>query len=191
MKESETSASSRLERWIPGVRIFRGYELSWLPQDLAAGITLGAVMVPVGLAFGEMAGVPLAGLYAGIFPLIAYALFGSSRQLIIGPDASMAASIAVSLAPLAAGDAGRLAVMAGLLAVLIGVICVLGSFQRLGIVADFLAKPVIAGLLTASRKRSPTVRGPLKRQRVWAPGVFSSKPFSGRALLDAVTQALQ
>ena len=127
--------------------MIRDYELSWLPKDLAAGITLGAVMVPVGLAFGEMAGVPLAGLYAGILPLIAYALFGSSRQLIIGPDASMAALVAVSVAPLAGGDVGRLAVMASLLAVLIGVICILGSLLRLGFMADFLAKPVIVGFM--------------------------------------------
>jgi len=125
----------------------RDYEVSWLPKDLAAGITLGALMVPVGLAFGEMAGVPLAGLYAGILPLIAYAFFGSSRQLIIGPDASMAALVAVSVAPLAGGDAGRLAVMACLLSVLIGLVCILGSLLRLGFVADFLAKPVIVGFM--------------------------------------------
>ena len=127
--------------------MIRDYELSWLPKDLAAGITLGAVMVPVGLAFGEMAGVPLAGLYAGILPLIAYAVFGSSRQLIIGPDASMAALVAVSVAPLAGGDAGRLAIMASLLAVFIGLICILGSLLRLGFMADFLAKPVIVGFM--------------------------------------------
>jgi sulfate permease, SulP family len=139
--------TSVLERRLPGVRTIRSYELSWLPKDLAAGITLGAVMIPVGLAFGEMAGVPLAGLYAGIFPLVAYALFGSSRQLIIGPDASMAALVAVSLVPLAGGDVGRLAVMAGLLAILIGLICIVGSFLRLGIFADLLAKPVITGFM--------------------------------------------
>ena len=75
-------------------------------------------MIPMGLAFGEMAGLPLVGLYAGILPLIAYASFGSSRQLIIGPDASMAALLAVSVAPVAGEDAGRLAVMASLLGVI-------------------------------------------------------------------------
>ena len=67
MIKSETIANSWLERWMPGVRVIRGYELSWLPQDLAGGITLGAVMVPVGLAFGEMAGVPLADSMRGSF----------------------------------------------------------------------------------------------------------------------------
>ncbi len=147
MKNAKKIPGSRLERWVPGVRMIRDYEFSWLPKDLAAGVTLGALMVPVGLAFGEMAGVPLAGLYAGILPLIAYAFFGSSRQLIIGPDASMAALVAVSVAPLAGGDAARLALMASLLSVLIGSICILGSLLRLGFMADFLAKPVITGFM--------------------------------------------
>jgi high affinity sulfate transporter 1 len=147
MKPLTPRPPSRLDGWVPGVRLIRDYEWAWLPNDVAAGITLGMVMVPVGLAFGELAGVPLAGLYAGMLPLIAYALFGSSRQLIIGPDASMAAVVAVSLAPLAGGDAGRLAAMAGLLAVLIGVIGILGSLLRLGFMADFLAKPVITGFM--------------------------------------------
>lgn len=149
MKTAETrrATESRWERWVPGIRMIREYETSWLPKDLAAGITLGVLMVPVGLAFGELAGVPMAGLYAGMFPLVAYAMFGSSRQLIIGPDASMAALVAVSVAPLAAGDPGRLAILAGALAVLMGVICILGSFLRLGFMADFLAKPVITGFM--------------------------------------------
>ena len=84
--------------------MLRRSDLAFLSRDIAAGVTLGAVMVPVGLAFGSPAGAPLAGLYAGILPLIAYALIGSSRQLIIGPDASMAALVAVSVAPLADGD---------------------------------------------------------------------------------------
>jgi high affinity sulfate transporter 1 len=138
---------SRIGRWLPGVRMLQAYQAAWLPRDLAAGLILGAVMVPVGLAFGELAGVPLAGLYAGIFPLIAYAFFGSSRQLIIGPDASMAAIVAVSVAPLAAGDPVRLAVLAGGLAVLAGLICIAGALLRLGFMADFLSKPVIVGFM--------------------------------------------
>lgn len=122
-------------------------DLASLPKDIAAGVTLGAVMVPVGLAFGSLAGAPLAGLYAGILPLIAYALIGSSRQLIIGPDASMAALVAVSVAPLAGGDIARLVVLAGTLAVLIGLVCIAGGLLRLGFLADFLSKPVIVGYM--------------------------------------------
>jgi high affinity sulfate transporter 1 len=138
---------SRWERWLPGIRLIRGYELSELPKDLAAGITLGLILVPVGLAFGDLAGVPLAGLYAGILPLIAYALFGSSRQLIIGPDASMATLVAVSVAPLSGGDIGRMTAMVCVLAILMGLICILASLLRLGFIADFLAKPVITGFM--------------------------------------------
>ena len=145
--QAKSNSGSRWEQWVPGILMIREYRASWLPKDLAAGITLGVLMVPVGLAFGELAGVPMAGLYAGMLPLIAYAMFGSSRQLIVGPDASMAALVALSVAPLAAGDPGRLAILAGVLAVLIGMICILGSLLRLGFMADFLAKPVIVGFM--------------------------------------------
>ncbi|MDP3162915.1 MAG: SulP family inorganic anion transporter [Reyranella sp.] len=147
MTSPSTVAPSGLARWLPGLRALKDYEAAFLPRDLAAGLTLGAVMVPVGLAFGELAGAPLAGLYAGMLPLVAYALFGSSRQLIVGPDASMAAIVAVSVAPLAGGDMGRLALLAGSLAVLIGLICIAGGLLRLGFMADFLSKPVIVGFM--------------------------------------------
>jgi sulfate permease, SulP family len=127
--------------------MIRDYRVSWLPKDLAAGFTLGLLMVPLGLAYGELAGAPLAGLYAGMLPLIVYAMFGSSRQLIIGPDATMAAFVAVSVAPLAGGNAGRLVVLASLLAILMGLTCILGSVLRLGFVGDFLALPVIVGFM--------------------------------------------
>jgi SulP family sulfate permease len=138
---------SGIGRWLPGLMAARAYQASFLPKDLAAGITLGAVMVPVGLAFGELAGVPLAGLYAGMLPLVVYALFGSSRQLIVGPDASMAALVAVSVAPLAGGDIARLGMLACGLAVLIGLVCIGGGLLRLGFIADFLSKPVIVGFM--------------------------------------------
>ena len=110
-------------------------------------MTLGAVMVPLGLAFGTLAGLPMAGLYASLFPLIVFALFCSSRQLVLGPDATMATFVAVSVAPLAGGDPVRLASLAGLLAIFIGVICVGAGLLRLGFMADFLAKPVIIGFM--------------------------------------------
>lgn len=147
MASRSTAASSGMSRWLPGLRALKDYDAAFLPRDLAAGLTLGAVMVPVGLAFGELAGAPLAGLYAGMLPLVAYALFGSSRQLIVGPDASMAAIVAVSVAPLAGGDLGRLALLAGGLALLIGLICIVGGLLRLGFMADFLSKPVIVGFM--------------------------------------------
>ena len=84
-----------IARRVPGLATVRTYKASFLPHDIVAGITLGAVMVPVGLAYGELAGLPLAGLYGSMLPLLAYALFGSSRQLVVGPDTAMAAIVAV------------------------------------------------------------------------------------------------
>lgn len=134
-------------RFLPGLRLIREYHPQWFLQDFVAGVTLGAVMIPVGLAFGELAGLPMAGLYAAIFPLLAYALFGTSRQVIVSPDASMATLVAVSVAPLAAGDTSRFALLAGVLATMIGLICIVGAILHLGFMADFLAKPVITGYM--------------------------------------------
>lgn len=136
-----------ITRWMPGLATLRDYKLALLPHDLAAGLTLGAVMVPVGLAYGELAGLPLAGLYGSMLPLLAYALFGSSRQLVVGPDTAMAAIVAVALTPMALGDPGRMALLAAGLGVMVGVLCLLAGMLRLGFVADFLSKPVIVGFM--------------------------------------------
>jgi high affinity sulfate transporter 1 len=104
-------------------------------------------MVPVGLAYGELAGLPLAGLYGSVLPLLAYALLGSSRQLVVGPDTAMAAIVAVAVAPLALGDPTRLALLAAGLGVMVGMLCLLAGVLRLGFVADFLSKPVIVGFM--------------------------------------------
>lgn len=136
-----------IARWLPGVAALRTYKASYLPHDLAAGLALGAVMVPVGLAYGELAGLPLAGLYGSMLPLLAYALFGSSRQLIVGPDTAMAALVAIAVVPLAPGDPGRLALLAAALGVMVGGLCLLGGVLRLGFVANFLSKPVIVGFM--------------------------------------------
>jgi high affinity sulfate transporter 1 len=136
-----------IARWLPGVATLRTYKASFLPHDLAAGLTLGAVMVPVGLAYGELAGLPLSGLYGSMLPLLAYALFGSSRQMIVGPDTAMAALVAVAVVPLAPGDPGRLALLAAELGVMVGGLCLLGGVLRLGFVANFLSKSVIVGFM--------------------------------------------
>src|SRR6516225_3579201 len=112
-----------IARWVPGLATLRTYQAAWLPHDLAAGFTLGAVMVPVGLAYGELAGLPMAGLYGSMLPLLAYAVFGSSRQLVVGPDTAMAAVVALAVTPLASGDSGRLALLAAGLGVMVGVLC--------------------------------------------------------------------
>ena len=134
-------------RWMPGLARLRDYRASFLPHDLAAGLTLGAVLVPVGLAYGEMAGMPLAGLYGSMLPLLAYALFGSSRQLVVGPDTAMSAIVAVIVLPMAVGDPARLAVLVAILGVMVGILCVAAGILRLGFVADLLSKPVIVGFM--------------------------------------------
>ncbi|HTR86674.1 MAG TPA: SulP family inorganic anion transporter [Reyranella sp.] len=136
-----------IARWVPGVATLKTYKASFLPHDLAAGLTLGALMVPIGLAYGELAGMPLAGLYSSMLPLLAYALFGSSRQLVVGPDSAMAAIVAVVVVPLAMGDLGRLALLAAILSLMVGVLCLLGGALRLGFIANFLSKPVIVGFM--------------------------------------------
>ncbi len=138
---------TKWQHWIPGLSVLREYKVSLFPRDIVAGITLGLVMVPVGLAFGELAGSPLAGLYAGIFPLMAYAVFGTSKQLIVGPGAAMAAFVALSVAPLALGDPAKLVVLIALISVMIGILCIAGSFMRLGFFADFLSNQVVVGFM--------------------------------------------
>lgn len=137
----------KIMRLMPGLAALRSYEASFLPRDMAAGLTLGAVMVPVGLAYGELAGLTMAGLYGSILPLLAYALFGSSRHLVVGPDTAMAAIVAVAVAPLALGDPHRLALLATGLGVMVGLICLLAGMLRLGFVANFLSRPVITGFM--------------------------------------------
>jgi len=90
---------------VPGLEALSHYEMSWLGGDVGAGLSVAAVALPVGIAYSEIAGVPaVIGMYAAIFPLFAYALFGSSRQLITGPDAATCMMMAAAIGPLAGGD---------------------------------------------------------------------------------------
>mgnify|MGYP000868245323 CR=1 FL=1 len=134
--------------WMPGVHVIRHYQLSWLQQDLVAGVVLSALLVPVGLAYALASGLPaIYGLYATIFPLLAYAVFGPSRILIVGPDSALAPMIAAMILPLAGGDAGRAVVLAGVLAILSGLICVLIGVARAGFITELLSKPIRYGYM--------------------------------------------
>ncbi len=113
-----------------------------------AGLVLTAILVPVGMGYAEAAGLPaIYGLYATIVPLIAYAIFGPSRILVLGPDSSLAAIIAATIVPLAAGDPDRLVALAGALALLTGGLCILAGLARFGFITDLLSKPVRLGYL--------------------------------------------
>jgi high affinity sulfate transporter 1 len=139
-----------LQRWIPGLLTVRNYRGAWFFHDLAAGLVLTAILVPVGMGYAEASGLPaIYGLYATIIPLLAYALFGPSRILVLGPDSTLAAVIAVLILPLAAGSVERAIALAGMLAILSGACSILIGLARLGLVADLLSKPIRIGFLNA------------------------------------------
>jgi high affinity sulfate transporter 1 len=136
------------QRWLPGLAVLRHYEAAWLPRDLAAGLVLTTMLVPVGIAYAVASGVPgIYGLYATIIPLLAYALFGPSRIMVLGPDSSLAALILAVVLPLSAGDPMRAVAVAGLLAVVVGVVCILAGVLRLGFITELLSKPIRYGYM--------------------------------------------
>src|SRR5260221_161605 len=120
-------------RWLPGLLTLRDYRAAWLARDIVAGIVLATMLVPVGIAYAVASGVPgIYGLYATIIPLLAYALFGPSRILVLGPDSSLAAVILGVVAPLSGGDPNRAVALAGMMAVVSGIVCILAGVARLG-----------------------------------------------------------
>jgi high affinity sulfate transporter 1 len=128
--------------------VLRTYERAWLVSDLVAGLVLTAILVPVGMGYAEAAGLPaIYGLYATIVPLVAYAVFGPSRILVLGPDSALAAFIAAAVLPHASGDPQKAVALAGLLAVLTGLLCMVGGLARFGFITDLLSKPVRYGYL--------------------------------------------
>ncbi len=149
MTAHEWATGSAVARYIPGLAVLLAYQGKWLRPDLIAAATVFAVVVPQGLAYGELAGaIPVAGLYAAIAGMVAYALFGGSRQLSVGPESGAAIIVATSLAPFAAGaDPTRYAMLAALLALMVGAILIVGGIARIGFMADFLSKPVLAGYI--------------------------------------------
>jgi high affinity sulfate transporter 1 len=135
-------------RWLPGFLTLREYRASWLTHDIVAGLVLATMLVPVGIAYAVASGVPgINGLYATIVPLLAYALFGPSRILVLGPDSSLAAVILGVVAPLSGGDPARAVALAGMMAVVSGLVCILAGVGRLGFVTDLLSKPIRYGYM--------------------------------------------
>ena len=135
-------------RWLPGLLTLRRYQASWLRHDIVAGIVLATMLVPVGIAYAEASGLPgIYGLYATIVPLLAYALFGPSRILVLGPDSSLAAVILGVVLPLSGGDPARAVALAGMMAVVSGTVCILAGAARLGFVTELLSKPIRYGYM--------------------------------------------
>ncbi len=140
--------TGRLSRIAPGLAMLRGYQMGWLRYDLAAGLSVAAVALPIAIAYAQLAGFPpVVGLYASILPLVVYAVLGTSRQLIVNPDAATCAMVAAIVAPLAGGDPALYSTLAVSLAVLTGLACVVAGLFRLGFLADFLGKPVLVGFM--------------------------------------------
>src|SRR6516164_1418097 len=135
-------------RWLPGLLTLREYQPGWLPRDIVAGIVLVTMLVPVGIAYAVASGVPgINGLYATIVPLLAYALFGPSRILVLGPDSSLAAVILAVVLPLSSGDPIRAVALASMMAVVSGLVCILIGLLRLGFVTQLLSKPIRYGYM--------------------------------------------
>jgi len=134
--------------WLPGLIALRNYQAAWLIHDIAAGLVLTTMLVPVGIAYAVASGLPgIYGLYATIVPLIAYALFGPSRILVLGPDSSLAAVILGVAFPLSGGDPGRAVALAGMMAIVSGLVCILAGVARLGFVTELLSKPIRYGYM--------------------------------------------
>ena len=135
-------------RWLPGLQTLRSYEAAWLRHDIAAGLVLTTMLVPVGIAYAVASGVPgIYGLYATIVALLAYALFGPSRILVLGPDSSLAAVILAVVLPLSGGDPMRAIALAGMMAIVSGSACILAGVARLGFVTELLSKPIRYGYM--------------------------------------------
>jgi MFS superfamily sulfate permease-like transporter len=135
---------------VPGVRMLAGYRREWLTKDLVAGLVLTALLVPQGMAYAELAGLPaITGLYTSILCLVAYAMFGPSKILVLGPDSSLGPMIAATLTPLlvANGDPVKAVAMASVLALMVGGVMVIAGAAKLGFVADLLSKPTVMGYM--------------------------------------------
>ncbi len=133
---------------LPGIALITRYRREWVRGDLIAGVTLTALIVPQGIAYAALAGLPpVTGLYATLIPLLVYALVGPSRIFVVAPDSALTLVVAAAIVPLADGDPGRRVVLAGMLALLVGAYALLAGLGRLGFLADLVSKPVRLGYL--------------------------------------------
>ena len=138
------------QAYIPGIAVVRSYQRSWLTKDVVAGLVLSALLVPQGMAYAELAGLPaITGLYTSILCLLGYAAFGPSRVLVLGPDSSLGPMIAATVTPLllAGGDPARAIALASMLSLLVGAIMVVAGLARFGFIADLLSKPTQVGYM--------------------------------------------
>ncbi len=190
-------------RWLPGVQTLKGYESSWLRHDIVAGLVMTTMLVPVGIAYAEASGVPgINGLYATIVPLLAYALFGPSRILVLGPDSALAAVILAVVLPLSAGDPQRALAPAAAMAIVSGIACVAAGLARLGFITELLSKPIRYGYmngiaLTVILSQIPKLlgfsvsgNGPLRRVRDILANISAGEIHTAALAVGALTLVL-
>jgi high affinity sulfate transporter 1 len=137
-------------QWVPGVRMLASYRVSWLRSDLVAGIVLCTLLVPQGMAYAELAGLPpIMGLYTTVLCLLAYAVFGPSRILVLGPDSALGSMIAATILPIIGshGSPAQAIALASILALMVGAMMIIAGIARLGFVADLLSKPTRIGYM--------------------------------------------
>jgi high affinity sulfate transporter 1 len=144
----DRAPSAGWARWLPGLQLLRRYPATWWRHDLAAGLVLTTMLVPVGIAYAVASGLPgIHGLYATIAALLAYALFGPSRIMVLGPDSSLAALILAVVLPASAGDPARAVALAGAMAIAVGLICIGAGLSKLGFVTELLSTPIRYGYM--------------------------------------------
>ncbi|NRS05379.1 SulP family inorganic anion transporter [Pseudomonas aeruginosa] len=137
-----------LARWVPGLDSLLHYRRAWFRPDVQAGLSVAAIQIPTAIAYAQIAGFPpQVGLYACILPMLIYALIGSSRQLMVVPDAATAAMVAAAITPLAAGDPQRLVDLSMIVAIMVGLFSIVAGLARAGFIASFLSRPILVGYL--------------------------------------------
>lgn len=151
MALKESRAPNKFARYVPGIQMLRTFDRSLLSKEFITGCTVFALLVPSAMAYGELAGVnPVAGLYTALGAMLLFAFFTTTRQLVIGPEATAAILVATSVSPLAGNDPVRYAALAAALAILVGIFSILAGVVKLGFVADFLSKPILIGYITGT-----------------------------------------
>ena len=137
-------------RLVPGLQAISTYRREWLAKDIIAGVVLTTLLVPQGMAYAELAGLPpITGLYTSILCLLGYAVLGPSRILVLGPDSSLGPMIAATILPLIAakGDPARGGELASMLAIMVAAIMLLAGVAKLGFIADLISKPTMIGYM--------------------------------------------
>lgn len=137
--------------WVPGLRVLSTYERSFLPRDLVAGVVVVMVLIPSAIAYADLANCqPVAGLYAALGGMVLFALFTSTRHVIVGPDAAIAILVGAAIGPIAASDPGQAIVLSTWLAMLVAAILLVAAWLKLGAVAELLSSPVMVGFMNGA-----------------------------------------